>query len=318
MQGYIIRRLIYAIPTLIGVTIVIFLAMRIIPGDVAAVMFGSEGVGRLSDEDRRAIEASLGLDRPLYQQYGAWIRDIVTLKFGESYWRGDSIMDLMKRRGPVTIEIAILGMVFSWMVGVPVGILSALFQDTLLDYVARVGTIFWLAVPGFWVGSIIVMVLLIQWGWKAPPITYHLWDDPWKNIQIVLGPAVVLGLAVSGYVARITRSSLLEVIREDYIRTARAKGLAERVVVVRHALRNAMLPVVTLSGVTFGFLIGGSVVIEQAFAVQGLGKTLVTAFNEFDFMVMQNLVLFYGFSFVLINLLVDLTYGWLDPRIRLS
>lgn len=318
MHTYILRRLLYAVPTLLGVTIIIFLAMRVIPGDVTSVIFGPDGAQKISEEDRKKLESSLGLDKPLYQQYGKWLKDIGTLKLGESFWRADSVMDMMKRRGPLTLQIAVMAITFSWLVGIPAGILSARFQDSPLDYVIRVSTIFWLAVPAFWVGSLIVLVLLMQWGWKSPPGIIQLWDDPVGNMQVVLGPVIVLGMAASGFIARMTRSSLLDVIHEDYIRTARAKGLRESVVMLKHALRNAMLPVVTQSGMAFGVLIGGSVVIEKAFGVPGLGFTLLNAFGEKDIVVMQNLVLFYGIVYVAINLLVDLTYAWLDPRIRLA
>lgn len=318
MQKYLLRRFLYAIPTLLGVTIIIFLAMRILPGDVVAVMVGAEGAQRLSEADRAALETSLGLNKPLIQQYGEWLRDVVTLKMGESFWRGDNIRDLIAHRGPITVQIGLMAIVFAWVIGIPVGMLSALRPNSILDYITRVFTILFLAIPGFWLGSLIVLILLLNWGWKAPSGVINIWDDPIRNMQITLGPIIVLGLAVSGYVARMTRSALLEVVHEDYIRTARAKGLSERVIIMRHSLRNALLPVITLSGVILGFLLSGSVAVEAAFGVPGLGTTLVKGFNERDFMVIQNLVLLYGVAFIIINLFIDITYAWLDPRIRLS
>lgn len=318
MHKYLARRLALAIPTLLGVTIIIFLAMYMLPGDIASIMVGEQGAKNMSQADRDALEASLGLNKPVYQQYGDWLKDVVTLKLGESFWRGDSVRDLIVHRGPITLEIGIMAIILSWVIGIPVGILSALRQNSVWDYVARFFTIFFLAIPGFWLGSLIVLVLLLNWGWKAPSGVIHLWEDPVKNIQITLGPIIVVGLAASGYVARLTRSALLEVIHEDYIRTARAKGLREGVVMGRHALRNALLPVINLSGVTLGFLLGGSVAIETAFGVPGLGTTLVKAFNERDWIVIQNLVLLYGVIFVVINLLIDISCAWIDPRIRLG
>ena len=315
MQGYILRRILYAIPTLIGVSIIIFLAMRVVPGDPVVVMFGDEPE-LIRPEDRAKIEADLGLSDPLVVQYGNWIKEIGTGKLGTSFWRGDTVADLIKRRGPLTIEIAIIAIILAWLIGVPVGILSALHQNTVADYLARFFTVIFLAVPSFWLASLAVLVFLLVWGWGAPLGVIDIWDDPIKNMQIVLRPAIVLGLAVSAYIARMTRSTLLETIREDYIRTARAKGLRERVVVWRHALRNTMLPVVTLSGVLFGFMLGGSVVLEQAFNVPGLGRAMVEAFVDIDYIVIQNLVLLYGGVFVVINLLIDVSYAWLDPRIR--
>jgi peptide/nickel transport system permease protein len=318
MHKYLLRRLLYAIPTLLGVTIIIFLAMRVVPGDIMDIMVGEQGSKNISQADRDALEASLGLNKPLVQQYGEWLKDVGTLKLGESFWRGDSVMELIARRGPITLQIGIMAILLSWLIGIPVGILSALRQNSVWDYLARFFTILFLAIPSFWLGSLIVLAFLLNWGWKAPTGAIPIWEDPIKNLQIALGPSIVLGLAVAGYVARLTRSTLLEIIHEDYIRTARGKGLAERVVMLRHALRNALLPIITLTSVIFGFLIGGSVAVEVAFGVPGLGTTLVKAFNERDFIVIQNLVLLYGFAFVVINLVVDLTYAWLDPRIRLA
>jgi peptide/nickel transport system permease protein len=315
MQGYILRRLLYAIPTVIGVSLIIFMAMRVVPGDPVVVMFGDEPE-LIRAEDRAKIEADLGLSDPLVVQYGKWMKDIVTGKLGVSFWRGDTVADLIKRRGPLTIEIAVLAIILAWVIGVPVGILSALHQNSVADYLARFFTVLFLAIPSFWLASLAVLVLVLVWGWGAPLGVIDVWEDPIQNLQIVLRPAIVLGLAVSAYIARMTRSSLLEVIREDYIRTARAKGLRERMVVWRHALRNTMLPVITLSGVLFGFMLGGSVVLEQAFNVPGLGRAMVEAFVDVDYIVIQNLVLLYGVVFVVINLLIDISYAWLDPRIR--
>ena len=315
MQGYILRRLLYAIPTVIGVSIIIFMAMRVVPGDPVVVMFGDEPE-LIRAEDRAKIEADLGLSDPLMVQYGNWMKDIGTGKLGVSFWRGDTVADLIKRRGPLTIEIAVMAIILAWVIGVPVGILSALHQNSVADYLARFFTVLFLAIPSFWLASLAVLVLVLVWGWGAPLGVIDVWDDPIQNLQIVLRPAIVLGLAVSAYIARMTRSSLLEVIREDYIRTARAKGLRERMVVWRHALRNTMLPVITLSGVLFGFMLGGSVVLEQAFNVPGLGRAMVEAFVDVDYIVIQNLVLLYGVVFVVINLLIDISYAWLDPRIR--
>jgi peptide/nickel transport system permease protein len=249
-------------------------------------------------------------------QYITWLKDIGTGKLGKSFWRGDTVVDLIVQRGPLTVEIAVMAIILSWVVGIPVGILSALRQNSALDYLARFFTVLFLAIPGFWLGAMIVLVLLLWWDYAPPLGVINIWDDPAKNLQLALGPAVVLGLAVSAYIARMTRSSLLEIIREDYIRTARAKGLREQAVVLKHALRNASLPIITLSGVLFGFLLSGTVVVEQAFNVPGLGKAMVEAFVMLDYAVIQNLVLLYSVVFIVINLLIDVSYAWLDPRIR--
>ena len=209
-----------------------------------------------------------------------------------------------------------LSVIISWIVGLPVGIVSASRPNSFADNVARSLSVLFLAIPGFWLGMLIVLASLFWFHYKSPLLVVYLWEDPWTNLQLVIGPAVVLGLGQGAYIARMTRSCLLEVIREDYVRTAQAKGLAEGLVVIRHALPNALLPVITVSGILMGFVLGGSVAVEQAFGVPGLGAALVTAVVERDIIVVQNLVLLYGVIFMVINILVDLSYAWLDPRLR--
>jgi peptide/nickel transport system permease protein len=309
MSKYVLWRVLHAIPALLGVTVIIFVSLRIMPGDPVSIMFGTQAT-KIRPEDRAKIEADLGLSAPLTVQYITWLKDIGTGKLGKSFWRGDTVVDLIVQRGPLTVEIAVMAIILSWVVGIPVGILSALRQNSALDYLARFFTVLFLAIPGFWLGAMIVLVLLLWWDYAPPLGVINIWDDPAKNLQLALGPAV------SAYIARMTRSSLLEIIREDYIRTARAKGLREQAVVLKHALRNASLPIITLSGVLFGFLLSGTVVVEQAFNVPGLGKAMVEAFVMLDYAVIQNLVLLYSVVFIVINLLIDVSYAWLDPRIR--
>jgi peptide/nickel transport system permease protein len=260
--------------------------------------------------------ADLGLSAPLPVQYGRWLVDIGRGHLGKSFFRGDTVAELILHRGPISAEIAVLAFLLSWLVGLPVGILSALRPNSVPDGVARTLSVLFIAIPGFWLGILIVLALLFWFGYKAPIIIVHVWEDPWQNFQQVLGPAVVLGLAQGAYIARMSRSCLLEVIGDDFVRTARAKGLGEGLVVFRHALPNALLPVITISGVLLGFVLGGSVAVEQAFGVPGLGRALVTAVIERDIIVVQNLVLLYAWIFVIINVFVDLSYAWLDPRIR--
>ena len=316
MRKYIQRRLLYAVPMLFGVTVLIFVALRIVPGDVTVVIFGEEGFQRISEEDRQRLISSLGLDEPLPLQYVKWMKEVFTLKLGHSFWKASSVMDTIIRRGPISAEIAILAVIVSWMIGLPVGILAAIKQDTIWDYFSRFFTVLFLAIPNFWLGSVIALFLLIWFGWKSPPGIIYPWENPIDNLKIVWGPVLVLSMGMGAVIARMSRSTLLEVIREDYIRTARAKGLMERTVLLRHAVRNALLPVVTLSGLHFSFLLGGSVVVEQVFGVPGLGTTMIRAFQERDYVVMQNLVLVYGLIFVAANLVIDLAYGLIDPRIR--
>ena len=316
MSQYILRRLLYAIPTLVGITLLIFFVLRILPGDPLVILYGEGGVSSLSDADRAAIRHQLGFDRPLYQQYGSWLKDLLTGNLGHTLARGDSVAEIIQARGILTGEIAVLAVLVSWLVGLPAGILSAMRQNSAGDYLARFLTIIFLAVPGFWVAMLVVIGILTAFNYRPPLGIIAPWDDPLANLQIVAGPGIVLGLGTSAYIARLARSTFLEVIRDDYIRTARAKGARETMVVLHHALRNAVLPVLTISGVLFGFLLSASVAVEQAFAVSGLGTALVQAFQERDLLVVQTLVLLYGAVFVVVNLLIDLAYIWVDPRIR--
>jgi peptide/nickel transport system permease protein len=316
MSKYLARRALFALTTLAGVSVIIFVVLRVLPGDPLVAILGVEGIARMTPADRVRIMHDLGLSDPLAVQYVHWLRDIASGQLGKSFFRGDTVADLILRRGPISAEIALLALVVSWLVGLPIGILSAIRPNSLLDNFARSLAILFIAIPGFWLGMLIVLALLFWFGYKAPIIIVQLWQSPWQNLQIVIGPAIVLGLAQGAYIARMARSCLLEVIHEDYVRTARAKGVLERRVVLSHALPNALLPVITISGVLLGFVLGGSVAVEQAFGVPGLGRALVIALIERDIIVVQNLVLLYAVIFVLVNLLVDLSYAWLDPRIR--
>lgn len=316
MRKYLLRRALFALGTMIGVSLIIFVVLRILPGDPLVAILGVEGHAKMDPADRAALMRDLGLSDSLPVQYVRWVRDIATGQLGKSFFRGDTVRDLILHRGPLSAEIAILALVISWLVGLPVGILSATRPNGWADAVVRSLSVLFIAVPGFWLGLLIVLALLFWFGYKAPIIIVQLWQDPWQNFQLIIGPAVVLGLAQGAYIARMSRSCLLEVIREDYVRTARAKGAVERAVVLHHALPNALLPVITISGVLLGFVLGGSVAVEQAFGVPGLGRALVVAIIERDIVVVQNLVLLYAGIFVLVNVLVDMSYAWLDPRIR--
>ena len=316
MRKYLLRRAVFALGTLIGVSLIIFVVLRILPGDPLVAILGVEGHAKMAPADRARIMQDLGFAAPLPVQYLHWLRDIVSGQLGKSFFRGDTVAALILHRGPLSAEIGILALVISWVVGLPVGLLSAIRPNGWGDAAARSLAILFIAVPGFWLSMLTVLALLFWFNYKAPIIIVQPWENPWQNFQLVIGPAVVLGLAQGAYIARMSRSCLLEVIREDYIRTARAKGAMEGAVVLRHALPNALLPVITISGVLLGFVLGGSVAVEQAFGVPGLGRALVTAVIERDIIVVQNLVLLYALIFVAVNVLVDLSYAWLDPRIR--
>jgi len=316
VQTYLLRRALASVPTLFGVTVLIFIAMRVIPGDPIALITSESGMNyALTEEEITAVRHSLGLDRPYHEQYLSWMGDVLSGELGRSFWRQEPIRDQILRRAPITAEIAIMAIVISWIIGLPVGILSAVRRNAWPDYVSRVFVIFFVAVPAFWLGLLLVLAEVLIFNWRASLTIIYLWEDPWRNLQITLGPAVVLGFGVAALTARMTRSATLEILHEDYVRTARAKGLREKLVIIRHVLRNALLPVVTISGLALGGLLGGSVAVERAFGVPGLGALLVMGFGERDWMMIQNLVLLYGVVFTMINLLIDLTYAFLDPRI---
>ena len=316
MYRYIARRLVYGLVTVFGVSIVIFVVMRVLPGDPLLAVLGPEGLQKLTPEDRVHYMSDLGLSDPLIVQYLRWMRDVFTGTFGHSFFRSESVADMIIRRGPLTAEIAVISVALSWVVGIPVALVSALRPNSFGDNIARFISILFLAVPGFWIGMLIILAMLFWFGYRPPLTNVALWQDPWQNLQIVIGPAFVLGMGQAAYIARMARSSLLEVIREDYVRTARAKGLSGRLVIVLHALPNALLPVITLSGILLGFVLAGSIPVERAFATPGLGYEMFIAVNERDIFVMQNLVFLYASVFVLLNIGIDLTIAWLDPRIR--
>ncbi len=317
MTNYIFNRLMIAVPTIIGITILIFLAMRVLPGDpLAIIMSESTGSYVLDAEELAAARASLGLDKPLYVQYLSWMGEVVRGDLGSSFWTKEPISALILRRGPITMQIALMAVFFSWLIGVPLGMLSAMWRNTPFDYVARLGITLFIAVPSFWIGLLIVLFTVLVFTWRPPLTIVQLWEDPITNLSMTVLPAFALGLGLAAGQARMTRSSALEVLYEDYIRTARAKGLQNQAVIWRHAFRNAVLPVITTSGLALGGLLGGAVSVERAFGVPGLGSLLVQALADRDWMMIQNLVLLYGVIFAVINLLVDLSYAWLDPRIR--
>lgn len=316
MFSYIVRRLIFGLVTVLGVSIVVFAVMRILPGDPLVAIFGPDGFTKLTEAQRANYMRDLGLSDPLWLQYLNWMKDVVSGDLGRSFFRSESVAEMIARRGPLTAQIALLSVVFSWLIGIPVAIVSALRPNSMGDNVARFFSILFLAIPGFWFGMLIVLGLLFTFGYRAPLTGASLIENPWVTFQMVIGPALVLGLGQAAYIARMARSSLLEVVREDYVRTARAKGLTGRLVIAVHALPNALLPVITLSGILLGFVLAGSIPVERAFGTPGLGDSMFQAVKERDIFVMQNLVFLYAVVFVVLNILVDIIIAWLDPRIR--
>lgn len=316
MFSYLVRRLGFGVVTIIGVSIVVFVIMRVLPGDPLVAVFGPDGYTKLTDEQRDMFMRDLGLADPLWVQYLSWVKDILQGNFGRSFFRAESVADMIGRRAPLTAQIALISVAISWIVGIPVAVLSALKPNSIWDNIVRFFSILFLAVPGFWLGMLIVLALLFWFGYRAPLTGAPFFSDPITNLQIVIGPGIVLGMGQAAYIARMARSSLLEVIREDYVRTARAKGLSGRLVIALHALPNALLPVITLSGILLGFVLAGSIPVERAFGAPGLGDAMFTAVKERDIFVMQNLVFLYACVFVMLNIVVDLIIAWLDPRIR--
>jgi peptide/nickel transport system permease protein len=315
MQRYIIRRLLLMIPTLIGVTFVVFILVRSVPGDVADNIFGQFGAA--SPEQREAIHKEFGLDQNIPQQYVNWLGDIVRFDFGNSILSARSVNSELSNRIPVTVELGLLAIFFSLIIAIPIGILSAIRQDSIFDYIGRSFAIGLLAIPGFWLGTILITMAGRYFIWGVPPTAYvPFTEDPIGNIKNLAMPAFILGAGLSGGVMRFTRSSMLEVLRQDYIRTAWSKGLRERVIVVRHAMRNALIPVITVIGLQLPILIGGSTIIEQVYSIPGMGRYDLSAVTNADYPVIQAINVLIAFVVVFTNLGVDILYSVLDPRIR--
>jgi peptide/nickel transport system permease protein len=316
MRTYLTKRLLLVVPTLLGVAAVVFVIMRVIPGDVTLLILGGDQTGRIDPKQVAAMRQQLGLDQPIVVQFGQWLWGVLRLDFGNSLWTGQPVIEEVLIRLPLSLEVAILATIVSVLLAIPLGMLAAVRQDTWVDYGIRVLSIGGQAIPSFWVGILVILFLVIYFGWGPPLEFTPPWVDPWANFQQLVWPVVTVGYRYAAVTTRMTRSTVLEVLREDYIRTAWAKGLRERAVVIRHALKNAMLPVITLIGTEFAFLIGGLVVTETVFTLNGVGRFVVDAVAHRDYPVVQALVFLIALCFVVVNLLIDLTYAWLDPRIR--
>ena len=314
---YVANRLLLMIPTLIGVAVLVFFMLRVIPGDVVEVKLRADG-GSVSQETIDMERKRLGLDKPLLGQFGDWMVGLATLDLGKSMWTDRPVTEEIAARLELSLQVAIMSAIVAVLIAVPLGTAAALMRGTWIDYVVRIVTIAGLATPAFWLGMLIILALLSLFDW-LPKIGYvPFWKDPLANLAVTIWPAASVGYRYAAVATRMMRSSLLEVMREDYIRTARAKGVWTRLIMSRHALRNALLPVVTVIGLEFAFLIGGLVVTEQVFNINGIGKLFVDATARGDFNLIQGLVLLIATIFIFVNLLVDLLYGWLDPRIRLT
>ena len=319
MQRYLIRRLLLFIPTLILVSVTIFVMLRIVPGDpVLLILAGPDGEGSFTDEEYERMKERLGFNDPIYIQYFSWVAGLATFDWGRSIQTNERVVDIFKRAYPVTLQLSLLSFLVIATIGIPIGVLAAVRQDTWMDYLFRGLAILGLAMPTFWLALLILLALSLWFNWIPPVEFVHLWEDPATSITQLIFPALALGVSAQGTTMRMTRSQLLEVMREDYVRTARAKGLAERLVILRHALRNALLPVLTILGILLGVLLGGTIVIEIVFNIPGLGRPVINAVGSLDQPVLQVVVLAFTLIFLVLNLLVDMAYALLDPRIRYS
>lgn len=316
MRGFLIRRLLALIPTIFFATIIVFFVIRAIPGDIIDQMMSQQDISA-QEVTRKSIEQALGLDVPVHVQYYRWVKNIFLHgDLGESLWKKTKVTDEVMERLPTTFQLSGMAIIIALIIAIPIGVYSAIRQDTAGDYVGRTISILGVAVPNFWLGTIVVVYPAIWWGWSPPLELVSLREDPITNLKVFLLPSIVLGFALSGVTMRMMRAMMLEVLRQDYIRTAWAKGLKEKVIILRHALKNALIPVVTLFGLYVPVLIGGTVIVEQIFTLPGMGNLMFDAITQRDYPVISGLMLILGSTVLVNNLLVDLSYGFLDPKVR--
>lgn len=315
MAAYIFRRIILVIPTLLILSMLVFGIVRIIPGNVIDLMVTQDAV--LQEMDRAAIEKALGIDQPIHVQYGRWLKDIITSgDLGKSLWRKTSVTEEIITKLPITFELGLMAIIIALVIAFPVGIWSAIRQDTMGDYIGRTFAIAGLAIPNFWIATLVMVFPALWWNW-SPPVQYiRFGDDPGGNLAQFVIPAIIMGTSMSATTMRMIRTMMLEVMRQDYVRTAWAKGLKERVVITRHVLKNALIPVVTIIGFLIPVMVGGSVIMEQIFVLPGIGRLMVTATFDRDYPVIIGVAMFISVAILFVNLLVDVSYAYLDPRIQ--
>lgn len=315
MQTFLTKRLLALVPTLLGVSLVVFVVIHLIPGDTISAMIGT--TYKLTETQAAALRAYFGLDRPLYEQYVRWILSALRGDLGYSVRSGQPVLTEILSRFPVTLELTLFSLIIALVLGIPIGVLSAIKNDSAIDIFGRLFALVGLALPNFWLGTLFILILSSYFGIMPNSGDFVAFTvDPLRNLTQLLFPAITLGFAFTASVMRTTRSAMLEVMRQDYVRTARSKGVAELWVIVKHCLPNALIPVITIVGVEFGYLLGGAVIVEEVFALPGIGRLLLNGINQRDYAVVQGTILFIALNFVLINLLVDLTYAQVDPRIR--
>jgi peptide/nickel transport system permease protein len=312
---YLLKRFLLMLPTLFGVALVTFILIRVIPGDVVELRYSGDS-GAVSKEILDQERARIGLDKPIWRQFVTWMTGVVRLDFGTSMWTGAPIWEEIKLRFTLSLQVAIMATIVAVVLAIPLGVLSALKQDTWIDYGVRIFSIAGLAMPSFWLGIVIILVMLVVFRWLPPMVYTPFWVSPTQNLAQLIWPALAVGYRYSAVATRMTRSAMLEVLREDYIRTARAKGLMQKLILSRHALKNAMLPVLTVVALEFAFLIGGLVVTEQVFNLNGIGLLFVQAVAHRDYTLLQALIMLVAGAFIIVNFFMDIAYAWLDPRIR--
>ena len=315
MSRYLLMRFLLMFPTLLGVAVVIFVLIRVIPGDVVELRLAGDR-GAVSEQVLNQERARFGLDKPVWQQFATWMWGLLRFDFGTSMWTGAPIGQEIKLRFALSFQVAVMATIVAVVLAIPLGVIAALKQDTWVDYTVRIFSIAGLACPSFWLGIVFILTLLVVFKWLPPMVYTPLWVNPWQNLQQLIWPALAVGYRYSAVATRMTRSAMLEVLREDYIRTARAKGLWQSLILSRHALKNAMLPVLTVIAVEFAFLIGGLVVTEQVFNLNGIGLLFVQAVAHRDYTLIQALTMLVAGCFIVVNFLMDIAYAWLDPRIR--
>jgi len=313
MLGFVGRRFLLMIPTIIGISIIIFLMVRLMPGDIVDVLLGGDAVATQEQKDQ--VREQLGLTGSYPEQYWSWASGVLTGDFGESYRNTEPVADVLSRAVPITLELMILALLIATLIGVPLGVISAVRRDSVSDYGARVGGLVGISIPSFWLATLLLLFTSRVFGW-VPPITYvKFFDDPLTNLSQFILPAISISVFTLAIVMRMVRATMLEVLGQDYVRTARAKGVKRKLVISRHALRNALIPVVTVVGFEIGILMGGSAIVEIIFGLPGLGNTLINAIFNRDYPVVQGATMLLAFIFIFANLAVDLLYGVLDPRI---
>lgn len=315
MQRYLLRRLIALVPTLLGVSVVTFVLVHLIPGDTIDALIGTQYA--LTEEQAAALRRYFGIDRPLHEQYGVWLTSALRGDMGYSMRTGRPVLPQILAHFPLTLELTLLATVVALAIGLPIGMLSAMRTNSPLDLFGRLFALVGMSLPNFWLGALIILVLSLRFRWLPNTGGYvDFLDSPLTNLKQLILPAITLGMAMAASVMRMTRSSMLEVLRQDYIRTARSKGLSEWTVVSRHALRNALIPVITIVGIQMGYLLGGAIIVEEIFSLPGVGRLTLNAIYQRDYAMVQAAILFIAFNFVVINLLTDLTYAYTNPTIR--